>query len=252
MFCRLQRSLRWAILGICLPLFLGGCSSTHLEFDRMTGTAFPPEVVRDGEKYTLSSIYGAAGPVLTVDEDDTEIVPLFKDCISDAELDSLEAGRRQTQVTSTTMPCTILGVERTCTQFHLYGVVVNHFAANDDGSCRKDVLGRMWTTGNRQAFAMFYQNSDVSSDPAKYLRSAAHEIGHAFNLHHDDGDGASSLMDQTGVVGDNFVYTFTENSKTHLSKHPVNCRFPGMGSFFECASEHTGWHSEALVAGCNP
>ena len=35
---------------------------------------------------------------------------------------------------------------------------------------------------------MFYRNTAVSTNPAKYLRSAAHEIGHAYNLHHEDGD----------------------------------------------------------------
>lgn len=248
--------LRWTVLWrvsliLSIPLILGGCITSHLEFDRMTGTAFPPhEVVRDGETHGLGSIYSRAGHLLVVEEDETDIDPLEGDCISNAELDALESSRRQSQVPPSSMPCTFFGVERTCTRYHLYGVVVNHFGMSG-ASCNEGLLGRMWTADNRRAFVMFYRNTTVSTDAAKYLRSAAHEIGHAFNLHHEDGDGVSSIMNQTGVVGNNFKYEFSENSRTHLAEHHAQCKFPGTGVFYDCISEHSGWHGDITLA-CEP
>lgn len=240
-----------ATLSLFVPLALGGCITTHLELDRMTGTAFPPhEVVRDGGTHSLGSIYVKAGHILVVEEDESDIAPLEGDCISNAELDALETSRRQSQVLPSSMPCTVLGVERTCTRYQVYGVVVNHFGMSN-GACNEGLLGRMWTTDNRRAFAMFYRNTTVSTDNAKYLRSAAHEIGHAYNLHHEDGDGVSSIMNQTGVVGNNFKYEFSANSKTHLSKHPAQCKFPGTGVFYDCVTEHSGWHGDIQLA-CEP
>ena len=132
-----------------------------------------------------------------------------------------------------------------CTRYHLYGVVTDHYYEYDDGTCGTGIMGIMYDsddTGNRGAFAVFYKNNTINNNGAKYLRSAAHEIGHAFNLHHSDGDGSTTVMNQTWVVGDTFVYEFSDQSETHVDDHPDNCRYPGTGSFTSVNEEHAGWH----------
>jgi hypothetical protein len=219
-----------------LPLL--GCVTTHLEYDKMSGTSFPPEQTVDGDTVTLSSIYAKAGKLLVVDENDTEIAALAGDSISDAELDSVEADNRSSPVDPSSRSCGFWIFRGTCTTYYLYGIVVNHFGEDSAGNKSTSLLGRMWTTGNRRAFVNFYKNSTVSGDGGKYLRSAAHEIGHGFNLHHEDGDGVKTIMNQTGVVGDSYVYEFSSTSLNHLKNHPAHCVFPGTGTFLSCVPDH--------------
>ncbi len=171
---------------------------------------------------------------MDVQPDETNIAPLPGDGITDAELDTLESGHRYVPVAPQPFICLATffpPTYTTCMNYFVYGVVVNHYRELDDGTIDQTILGRMWTNENRRAFANFYKNSIVSTDGGKFLRSAAHELGHAFNLHHEDGDGYSSIMDQTGVVDDHYVYQFAALSHDHLRNHPVNCIQPGTGAF---------------------
>lgn len=236
---------------VILGLVVSGCTSVQLEFDRMTGTAYPPAQTVGGNTVDLGSIYIDAGKLLVIDEDDTNIAPLTvsgsqKQCITNAETDSLMAANRNSVTGKTTRVCSSF----VCTDYHLYGIVVDHFGSNSStNACSFGLLGRMWRTADRSGFAMFYSNSDVSGDGAKFLRSAAHEIGHAYNLHHEDGDGSSTIMNQTSVVGSSFSYTFSTTSETHLDDHPDGCKYPGVGVFGEVDSAHPD-HDWTTVVGC--
>jgi len=242
------------LLAALLAVAGSGCVTTQLEFDRMTGTAYPTDQTLGGKSWNLTRIYFQGGHLLAVDEDDTNIAQVTdgfgnpKNCISNAELDSLMAANRQTQVGAASFAC---GFNRryTCTRHHVYGIVANHLGISG-GSCSSTLLGRMWDSTDRSAFAVFYKNSTISGDGKKYLRTTAHEIGHAFNLHHGDGDGSQTLMNQTSVVGNNFTYEFSANSETHLRDHPDGCRFPGSGSFTSVNGDHDGWHS-GVSSGCS-
>ena len=112
-------------------LLTTGCTTIHLEFDRMVGTAFPIEQTLNGQSYTLASIFIEAGQLLVVDEDDTSIQPLRNDaemtqCISDAELDTIEIANRESSVTPTTSECSFWIFSGTCTAYEVYGIVVDH------------------------------------------------------------------------------------------------------------------------------
>ena len=75
--------LKMAASALCCIL----ASCVSLEFDRMTGTTFPPQQMVNGQPVNLETIYSAAGIKLDVQEDDTAIQPLNiaeDDCISDA------------------------------------------------------------------------------------------------------------------------------------------------------------------------
>ncbi len=236
-------------------LLVGGCTSTNLEFDRMTGTAYPPEQTVGGDTVNLGTIYANAGHLLIVDEDDTDIAPLTvgdgtqQQCVNTAELSSIEAGNRSTQIGPASFECGFWIFTTTCTRYHLYGVVTDHNYEFDNGTCSTGIMGIMYDAVNRGAFAVFYKNNTIKNNGAKYLRSAAHEIGHAFNLHHSDGDGSTTIMNQTKVVGDTFVYEFSDQSQTHLDDHPDNCKYPGTGSFTSVNEEHADWH-DGVSATC--
>lgn len=100
-------------------------------------------------------------------------------------------------------------------------------------------MGLMYDSANRSAFANFYKHNTVSGNNAKYLRSTAHEIGHAFNLAHCDGDGSTTIMNQTRVVGNTFTYEFSSESLEHLQDHPKEFVWPGISPFeFVCPHTH--------------
>ncbi|WP_193369318.1 hypothetical protein [Pelagibius marinus] len=232
---------------LAAALLASACTATNLEFDRMTGTAFPQDQTVSGDTVNLESIYLDAGRLLIVQEDDINIAPLTgatgtpQNCISNAELDSLMSANRSSQIGVVTYPCG-LNNAATCTRYQVYGIVVDHFGrSGGSGACSTTLIGRMWRTGDRSAFAIFYKNNTVQTNGMKYLRSAAHEIGHALNLHHDDGDGSQTIMNQTSVVGNSFTFEFSTQSQTHLDDHRDVCANAGTGGFGEVNATHAGW-----------
>jgi hypothetical protein len=224
----------------------------------MTGTAFPPAQTVSGKTVTLESIFATVPLVLKVDEDTTNIAPLtgpanpadpFQyDYITEAELDTVEAANRTSPVGPDTWSCGFWIFSGTCRKYYIYGLVVDHYYEQSNGTRRTGVMGIMWTS-DCSSFANFYKNSTINSDGGKYLRSAAHELGHAFNLHHGDGDGSTTIMNQTGTVGNSYVYEFSSDSKAHLKDHPRPCRSPGVATFGSVNTVHTdhGW----TTADCN-
>jgi hypothetical protein len=226
------RTVRAGFLWVTVALLLSGCDTYRLEYDRMTGTAFPQSQTVSGAAVSLSSIYAHVGYLLDVREDTTSIAALPHDYITEAELDTVEAAYRNSPVQFDSWDCSWWIFKRTCRRYYLWGVVVNHYFEDNFGVQDASIMGRMWTFSNRRAFANFYKNSTVRGDPGRYLRSTAHEIGHAFNLHHPDGgDGPGSLMNTTGDAGSNYTYTFSANSLDHLKNHPADCVRPGAGTY---------------------
>lgn len=254
-----QRSMGRLLIGLFIVLgLISGCTTYHLEYDRMTGTAYPPSQTVSGETVTLGSIYQTVPILLTVDKDTTNIAPLTGppdpadpdqyDYITEAELDTVEQANRTVPVDPDIWQCGVWIFSGTCRKYYLYGLVVDHYYEQDNGTRRKGVMGIMWADDCR-AFTNFYKNSTINSDGGKYLRSAAHEIGHAFNLHHGDGDGSTTIMNQTWKVGNSYVYEFSSTGETHLKDHPRPCRCPGVATFGSVNTAHTdhGW----TTADCN-
>lgn len=232
----------WKYLVLCLLVTLfAGCTNVRLEFDRMVGTAYPPDQTVSGTTYTLNKIYADAGVVLTVNEDDTNIAAVAGDSyLDDGQLDNLETANRASQVGPETYDCGFWIFEGTCTRYFLYGIVLDHyFDYYASNTYNRGILGVMWKTDERSGFAISYKNSTISSDGGKYLRTTAHEAGHAFNLHHQDADGSTTIMTQTGDLGSSYVYEFTSDSETHLQDHPEECVMPGTGVFGSISSQHT-------------
>jgi hypothetical protein len=235
---------------ICIVLLTAaGCTSVQLEYDRMTGTAFPQPETVSGEEVTLTSIYLQGNILLTVVEDTTNIAPLTGpfdpsdpdqyDYITPAELETVELANRSNPVAPTSWSCTFWIFRGICTRYHVYGIVVDHFYESATGSRSTTTMGLMYTSGNRRSFTNFYKHPTNSGDNAKYLRSTAHEIGHTFNLNHCDGDGSTTIMNQTGVVGDTFTYEFSSASLEHLQDHDKDAVWPGIGPrHYACPHVH--------------
>ncbi len=234
---------------------LFGCTTTRIEYDRMTGTQFPQAVTVSGDQVDLTTIYWQGERLVSVNEDDTAITvltgpanpldPNQYDYINRAEIETIETANRSDPINSATFSCG-LGNSSTCTRYHLYGLVVNHFWEGDCGSgCRNTgLLGLMYAgasgvTNDRSAFVGFWKNTTVNSDNGKFLRSTAHEIGHAFNMSHCDGDGSLTIMNQTGVVGGTYNYQFSATGLDHLQNHADNVVWPSTGPrHYACPHSH--------------
>ncbi|MEE8632840.1 MAG: hypothetical protein V3S93_00030, partial [Methyloceanibacter sp.] len=196
---RFLRAVASAVL-----LATAGCTTAQIEYDRMTGTQYPQEETVSGETVNLTTIYIQGDRLVSVDEDDSTIAPLTGpfnpadpdqyDYLTDAELNTIAVANRDTPVGSVTFGCGFWIFEGECTRYHLYGLVVDHFRELSDGTRQKTLLGRMYDPTNRSAFVGYWKNATVSSNNAKFVRSTAHEIGHAFNLNHCDGDGSTTIM----------------------------------------------------------
>jgi hypothetical protein len=234
-----KRRFFLAITAPILGSLLASCVS--LEFDRMSGTAFPTPQTIDGQLVSLATIYDEAGIKLNVQEDETTIQPLniaTDDCISDAELTTLEDGHRHLSL----FPSAVCPFQF-CNTYHLYGVVVNHYGELLDACIPEFILGKMWQGHTRSAFAIFYRMNTIQTSGPEYLRTTAHEIGHAFNLHHSDGDGTSIMTQSDDLVGTP-VYRFSDQSRDHLENHPHQCKYPGAvggAPFTWVINDHAVW-----------
>lgn len=217
---RARRACRRTVTGCAVAtgalLLLSGC--VRLEYDKMTGTTFPPQIMQLGVPVTVETIFFDVGRFVFLEPDEAFIPPLNiadDDCMSDAELDALEAGHRSSPL----FPVQF--------EYFLYGATVDHHGEVLDTCIPEWILGKMWAGHTRSAFALFYPNPHIVSGSPEYLRTTAHEIGHALNLHHEDGDGSTTIMTQTGDLNGSWDFTFTLDSTEHLQDHPTACTFPG-------------------------
>lgn len=247
---------RWAMgaesrptLGAVLLVLASACTSAQLEYDRMSGTAFPQSETVDGNQVTLTSIYLQGNILLGVVYDDTAIArltgpfnsadPNQYDYITPAELETLELANRGIPIGKSEWSCDWWIFKVTCSRYHVYGIVVDHFYETGAGVRSTSTMGLMYTSSNRRSFTNFYRNTTNSGNNAKYLRSTAHEIGHTFNLNHCDGDGSTTIMNQTGTVGNTFTYEFSSASLEHLQDHDKLAVWPGIGTrHYACPHAH--------------
>jgi hypothetical protein len=88
-------------------------------------------------------------------------------------------------------------------------------------------LGIMWRTASRDGIAVFEDAFAAGLKEEKILRTTAHELGHALNLYHDDGDDRCSgldtgttIMNQTGDLDANSGYVWSAAERAHFDSHP--------------------------------
>ena len=211
--------------------------TAFLEIDMMTGTAFPPDqLLFENRIHTFQDIFLRDGIILDVRVDENN-VPDFSDTngtYSDGELDNLMGAHRNP------------AFQQSGNKWSAYLVVITQ----DDGMNR----GIMWDTQRRRGCAVCH--TVIGTDSLQFFRTSAHEIGHEFNLHHEDvatysegGFTKLSIMSPTNDIisspngwPNGVGLTFGEHGRTHLSGHPVNNVRPGGSTFNNCNQEHQSWH----------
>lgn len=204
-----------------------------LEIDKMTGTEFPPTNVNfDGNTHSLTTIFQDAGIDLDIVEDEMDIPDTFGTPFTSAELLSLMRAHQSVPASGNRMSA--------------YLVIVPEFT-------NPNVLGIMFDSTNRTGCAVFHNHSFIQNDERAFLRTAAHELGHQFNLHHEDGTTIQvgtvtkrTIMNQTRLISpwpDAISYEFSDNSKKHLTDHPKDNVRPGGSRFYDCNQEHSNWHA---------
>ena len=229
---------RLAMSFILSVVFLSSCVTSNLEYDRMSGTNFPAQGTDSaGNTEDISTMFGTGGQVLTVDFDQnnipaltgqsTPLDPFEFNFITTAELQTLELANRSVQVDADT---TITAQGNQNRKYFVWGIVVNHFREDAAGNRTTGTMGLMYDPNLRSAFTNYFRNTTLNSNNNLYLRSAAHEVGHAFNLSHGDGDGNTTIMNQTSAINTNsFQYRFSSSSLDHLQNHVKEAVFPGIG-----------------------
>jgi hypothetical protein len=211
-----------------------------IHIDRLEGREYPPvNVELGGKQSTLEGIYGDAGVTVEINKGKTDIPDLKgpNSSYSQAELDHIMAQYRKEPK----------GEEK----MFAWLVIVTRYSDNDS------VLGIMFDAGERKGTAVFQEQQMIRTDPRAYLRTSAHELGHQFNLHHEDGEtyeenGTTkyTIMNQTwriqpwpAAIG----FKFGKHESSHLVTHPIEDVRPGGGGFYVCDSEHSKWHAGITV-----
>jgi hypothetical protein len=210
--------------------------SAFLEVDRMEGTEFPPtSVYFDGRYNTLQGIYLRSGIILDIRRDENAIPDLAgpDNVYTDAELHNLMTSHRNP----------------------IYREIGNKLSAYLVVATNYDLAGVlevMFDSSMRLGCAVFHGHDMIRTDPRAFLRTSAHEAGHQFNLHHEDGttftDGGLTkytIMNQTRLITpwpDAIGFNFGDHEGAHLASHPISNVKPGGGAFYDCDTEHAGWH----------
>jgi hypothetical protein len=220
--------------------------TAFLEIDMMQGTAFPPDsLVFNNVERTLQGIYLQAGISLDIRLDENNIPDLAgtNGTYSDAELHSLMTSHRNSNF------------QETQSIMSAYMVVVTNYDT-------AGVLGVMFDSSTRLGCAIFHGHSLINTDNRAFLRTAAHELGHQFNLHHEDGvsfieNGTTrfTIMNQTRIIQESasgwpngIGFVFGDNERRHLSSHIIKNVKPGGGAFYTCSTEHSSWHSNITIS----
>jgi hypothetical protein len=192
----------------------------RLEIDKLSTVSWPPaSVTRSGVTYTLPSIYSVAGINLNPVQNEGNIADLHPGVgYTDAELDSFRAAHMNSPPSGSG-------------EWHLYAAVLTKYT--DSG-----VLGIMFDTGQRRAYAVF---ASQLSDNSYFMRTTAHEMGHALNLLHSDCDNwpytgqGRTIMSSTYNLASDWNYGWSAASLQHFYNHPEDRWRPASGvSFGNC------------------
>lgn len=236
------------VLLVCLGSMLG-CTSLHVELDKMSGAEYPPGTLSDPEApagfVSIPRLYADGDRLVVVNQDDANIAPLSPPdtCITLAELETLTLSFRDQPTTTTTSAC--IGAF-TCTEHHVYGLIIDHVYGGATGVCNANKGGLMADPAGRGVFFVFYPAGDISTDEETYLKTVAHELGHTLNLHHEDAELGTIMYDFLN----NQELVLSQASIDHLSDHPDDRVWPNTGiAFGDVTNAHEQGHAAQVDAG---
>lgn len=198
------------------------------EFDRVGSVDWPPTAIwRNNAINSLQRTYTNAGLIIDWRFDQSVQDPNAGADFTDADVSNFSSNHS-----------TLSGdVYTNEWYFH-----VSLLTTRDEPNAGFVTYGRMFDTNNRQAMVIFVDNLPGDGE---YLRSLMHEMGHGFNLTHCEGDAVlqfdaagnitgvntqgTTIMNQSWTLANNWGYTFSGDSQTHLTNCPVNEVAPGPG-----------------------
>lgn len=201
-----------------------------VEMDRIDTEDWPPQTIwRSNTINTLRKAYTNAGLLIDLRWDETITDPNAGAAFSIADIIDFFN-------TFSSMSGDVYAGE-----WYFHVGILSRFTMNN-------VLGIMWAN-DRRGLVVF---ADAAPTDANYLRTYIHEMGHGFNLTHCDGDAipqrddlgnlvfvngrvqfetfGTTIMNQTSALANNWGFTFSNDSQTHLTTHPVNEVRPGAGN----------------------
>jgi hypothetical protein len=239
-----------------------------VEIDKMKGTRFPPDSATfEGKTISLETIFGNTGITLEIEKDEGEIESTgaiaAPSTITQAELHNLISSHRK--------PFKIIG-----DKMFGYLIIVSPKFVDEKGKVT-DKLGetinvKVGTGPFRQASVVFFNSGlgtgtdrhkpAASEDDLSFLHTASHELGHQFNLHHQDFehffDGTRtrftimlSSSDPNALLRlrwpNSESFSFGNHEQIHLSTHPLKNVAPGGSEQYHCNAEHAGWHAGMTI-----
>lgn len=201
-----------------------------LDLNTVTGlTSLPARAVVRSEARTLEALYAKVNIAIVR---------------RDARFRDFAPGRTYTddelQAAARTIPA--IGPGPGASEWYVRGFVVPKLA-NSKG---RTVTGLMFDLKTRQAFALA-----EGSIPARFLRTAAHELGHALNMFHSDGDAdpgccagdpqaaqGASIMNDDQCLSADWDFVFSAQERAHLTTHDPRFVRPGLGPYGVCETVH--------------
>lgn len=192
--------------------------------------ALPVDVAHAGAKHSLSSIFDQARIDVTV--------------VSSPRVADLQPGRayRDDELHGLLSTMKQDAIPTDPTVWYVQTLVLTKHA--------DEVLGVLFARKERDRLAVF---ANEASDNSALLRTVAHEVGHALNLFHSDGDASlecrtatagskpdgRSLMNQSRCISPDWNYTFSKKELEHLLHHPEeNVRPRTKVSYGCCITTH--------------
>ena len=238
--------------GFCLMIdWFFSVTTVYLELDRMTDAKYPQSHTISGVDSWLPDIYKTGDVSLSVDTTENNIdlltedfdleddIPSTGSAISLAEISSFFYRFRDTEIGAKCLVSRWGIFRRIETRYHVWGLILNHTLQGDSNK-----LGLMWDDNHRSAFVIFYAHPDLRNNDKRLLQTTAHELGHTFNLHHEDGSSPSIMAQGVTLPSLRFL---TDTSKKHLKEHPAIYKYPGTGAFALVSSMHEELHEENIT-----
>lgn len=200
--------------------------SITIEIDQLTDTPrFPDSIEIDGEEVTLRSIFAPAGVELRLLRSDSSLPKASP--LNDRDLEAWMEKHRDRSLQPPFVYCLIA----------------------DEGP-KAISRGAMFAAGKRNGVAVFTHDL-AGLDPARrdreMVRRLAHELAHAFNLHHSDLEGGfrangtiESSSDESTVL-----WHLSRHSLEHFAHHPHCELLPESGAAFrDVSGAHASAHQE--------
>ena len=194
------------------------------------------EVKEVERTFTIESIYRDVGIDLISNQN---TISDFRDERKGEPYTEAELLQIQTEFMETSRPKAAAG------RWHMYGIFVPKYTSTARGTLFTTNCG--WDCGRattiptlaehiRTGFAVFVETKVKFTTKYKgtitaaqgYLRTTVHELGHALNLIHADGDaedkkntGGITIMNQNSRLSENWNYLWNDKSFTHFNHHPL-------------------------------